>query len=103
MSRPKALSSWNGTTHPDASFNATQKALFPIFPNLTDSGRNQMIFANIPPALSLVMSSDMVIYLIVRAQGPESHIMDTGVLFAPGAMQDPGFEHRLDIEGQANC
>ena len=86
---------FNGTTHPDASFNATQKALLPIFPKLTDIDRGRMIFANVPPTLSLVVSADMVIYLIVRADGPETHEMDTGLLFAPGAMGEPGFEHKL--------
>ena len=86
---------FNGATHPDPSFNATQKALLPIFPKLTDIDRGRMIFANVPPTLSLVVSADMVIYLIVRADGPESHEMDTGLLFAPGAMSEPGFEHKL--------
>ena len=88
---------FNGTTHPDASFNATQKALFPIFPNLTEERRNQILFTNIPPTLSLVLTCDMVIYLIVRADGPETVVMDTGVLVAPGAMADPAFEHRMDM------
>ena len=87
----------NGTTHPDAAFNATQKALLPIFPNLTEEDRNRMVFANIPPTLSLVMTSDMVIYLIVRATGPEVHEMDTGILVAPGAEKDPGFAHKMDM------
>jgi phenylpropionate dioxygenase-like ring-hydroxylating dioxygenase large terminal subunit len=86
---------YNGTTHADASFNVTQKALLPVFPGLGEADRNRMIFANVPPTLSLVMTSDMVIYLIVRATGPEAHEMDTGLLFAPGAMQDPAFEHKM--------
>jgi phenylpropionate dioxygenase-like ring-hydroxylating dioxygenase large terminal subunit len=88
---------FNGTTHPDASFNATQKALLPIFPGLTEVDRNRMVFANAPPTLSLVVTSDMVIYLIVRATGPETHEMDTGILVAPGAMSEPGFSHKLDM------
>ena len=86
---------FNGTLHPDASFNVTQRALLPVFPGLGEVERNRMTFANIPPTLSLVVTSDMVIYLIVRADGPESHEMDTGLLFAPGAMEDPAFEHKL--------
>ncbi|MBS0411328.1 MAG: aromatic ring-hydroxylating dioxygenase subunit alpha, partial [Proteobacteria bacterium] len=87
----------NGTLHPDASFNATQKALLPIFPGLGEVERNRMLFANMPPTLSLVIMSDMVIYLIVRATGPETHEMDTGVLVAPGAMEDEAFEHRMNM------
>ncbi|CAN5167287.1 aromatic ring-hydroxylating dioxygenase subunit alpha [soil metagenome] len=87
----------NGTLHSDASFNITQKALMPVFPKLTDEERNRMTFANIPPTLSLVMTSDAVIYLILRADGPESHHLDLGILFAPGAMAAPGYEHRYEV------
>ncbi len=93
---------FNGTLHPDASFNATQKAVLPIFPGLSDEARHRMTFANVPPTLSLVMMSDMVIYLILRPNGPESLEMDTGFLFAPGAMADPAFEHKLDMNIRAS-
>lgn len=93
---------FNGTLHADASFNATQKAVLPVFPGLTDEGRIRMTFANIPPTLSLVMMSDMVIYLILRPNGPESLEMDTGFLFAPGAMADPAFDHKLDMNIRAS-
>ncbi len=85
----------NGTLHADASFNATQRAILPVFPRLTDEDRRHMLFANVPPTLSLVLTSDMVIYLIVRADGPETHAMDVGELVVTGARRDPGFEHRI--------
>ena len=88
---------FNGTKHPDASFNATQRALLPIFPNLGEEERNRMVFANIPPTLSLVLTVDMAIYLIVRATGPETLEMDTGVLVAPGAMRSPSFHHCMKM------
>lgn len=88
---------FNGTLHPDASFNATQRALLPLFPGLGDVERNRMTFANVPPTLSLVMMSDMVIYLILRPDGPEHMEQDIGILVAPGASKDPGFEHKLDM------
>ena len=62
-----------------------------------------MTFANVPPTLSLVMMSDMVIYLILRPNGPESLEMDTGLLFAPGAMKDPSFGHKLDMNMAATA
>jgi len=88
---------YNGTLHPDASFNPTQRAVLPVFPGLTETDRHRMTFANVPPTLSLVLSSDVVIYLILRATGPETMEQDTGVLVSPGAMEDPAFEHRLDM------
>ncbi|WP_404478273.1 aromatic ring-hydroxylating dioxygenase subunit alpha [Novosphingobium sp. BL-52-GroH] len=93
---------FNGTLHPDASFNATQRAVLPVFPGLTDEGRSRMTFANVPPSLSLVMMSDMVIYLILRPDGPESHELETGFLFAPGAMAEPNFENLLDMNLSAS-
>lgn len=93
---------FNGTLHADASFNATQKAVLPVFPGLSDEERMRMTFANIPPTLSLVMMSDMVIYLILRPTGPETLEMDTGFLFAPGAMADPAFDHKLDMNIRAS-
>jgi phenylpropionate dioxygenase-like ring-hydroxylating dioxygenase large terminal subunit len=88
---------FNGTLHPDASFNPTQRAVLPVFPKLTVEDRGRMTFANVPPTLSLVLSSDLVIYLILRATGPETMEQDTGLLVAPGAMDDPAFPHRLEM------
>jgi hypothetical protein len=87
---------FNGTLHPDVSFNPTQRAILPVFPGLSEAGHNQVTFANVPPTLSLVLSSDTVIYLILRATGAETMEQDTGVLVAPGAKEDPTFEHRLE-------
>jgi len=88
---------YNATLHPDASFNPTQRAVLPVFPKLTEVDRGRMTFANVPPTLSLVMTSDLVIYLILRATGPETMEQDTGILVAPGAQEDPGFSHRLEM------
>ena len=64
---------FNGTLHPDASFNPTQRAVLPIFPRLTEEDRGRMTFANVPPTLSLVLTCDLVIYLILRPCGAEDH------------------------------
>ena len=88
---------FNETLHADASFNPTQRAVLPVFPKLTQEDRGRMTFANVPPTLSLVMTSDLVIFLILRATGPGAMEQDTGLLVAPGAMGDPSFEHRLEM------
>jgi hypothetical protein len=88
---------FNATLHPDASFNPTQRAVLPVFPRLTETDRGRMTFANVPPTLSLVLTSDLVIYLILRAAGPDTMEQDTGILVAPGAQDDPGFSHRLEM------
>jgi hypothetical protein len=48
-----------------------------------------------------VLTSDVVIYLMLRADTAETHEMDVGLLFAPGAMRDPAFEHRLAMLNHA--
>ena len=88
---------FNGTLHPDASFNATQRAVLPVFPKLTKADRARMTFANVPPTLSLVLTSDLVIYLILRATGPETMEQDTGLLVAPGASAEAAFQPRLEM------
>jgi phenylpropionate dioxygenase-like ring-hydroxylating dioxygenase large terminal subunit len=88
---------FNGTTHPDAAFNVTQKTVFPIFPALTEEERNRMLFVNLPPTLSLVINADMILFMILRADSAETHIMDQGVLMAPGAMKDKLYYKRLEM------
>jgi phenylpropionate dioxygenase-like ring-hydroxylating dioxygenase large terminal subunit len=91
----------NGTLHSDASFNPTQKALMPIFPRLTEQERSRVMFANVPPTLSLGFTSDLIMYFILRPDGPQSHEMDFGLLFAPGAMDEPAYPHRFAAIQQA--
>jgi phenylpropionate dioxygenase-like ring-hydroxylating dioxygenase large terminal subunit len=88
---------FNGSLHPDASFNATRKALLPVFPKLTDEDRKRVLFVNVPPTLSLVMTTDLVLFLTMHAEGANQHSMGMGVLVAPGAMDNPLFNDLLQI------
>jgi nitrite reductase/ring-hydroxylating ferredoxin subunit len=87
----------NGSIHPDASFNPTNKALLPIFPGLTQAERNRVLFVNVPPALSLVMNTDMILYLITHAEDADHHSMVMGALVAPGAMDMPMFDQLMEF------
>ncbi len=87
----------NGSTIPDASFNPTQKALLPVFPGLTAEERHRVLFVNVPPTLSLVMNTDMVLYLIMEAEDADHHSLQMGSLVTPQAMRDPMFEHLMKI------
>ncbi len=91
----------NGSTHPDASFNPTQKALLPIFPQLTDAERHRVLFVNLPPTLSLVLNSDMVLYLILQAEDADHHSMVMGSLVLPDAMQNPMFDALMKINQES--
>lgn len=92
---------FNGTLHKDAAFNILQKAILPVFPKLTEEERHRALFANIPPTLSLVVTADMVIYLILHAESANTHSMTIGWLVAPDAMSEPLFQERLNMNMQS--
>jgi phenylpropionate dioxygenase-like ring-hydroxylating dioxygenase large terminal subunit len=91
----------NGSLHPDASFNPTLKALLPVFPKLTDAERNRVVFVNVPPTLSLVMNTDLVLYLIIQAEDADHHSMMMGSLVEPDAMKNPMFDRLMKFNQEA--
>jgi phenylpropionate dioxygenase-like ring-hydroxylating dioxygenase large terminal subunit len=93
---------FNRTLHPDMSFNPTLKALLPVFPKLQAEERHRLLFANIPPSLSLVIRSDMVSYLILHANSHDTVAMSRGWLVAPGAKSEPLFNERLAMNVQTS-
>jgi hypothetical protein len=48
-----------------------------------------------------VVTSDMVIYLILHAEGAGRHSMTMGYLVAPGAMAEPLFAERMEMNMSA--
>ncbi|MCW2388615.1 phenylpropionate dioxygenase-like ring-hydroxylating dioxygenase large terminal subunit [Sphingobium sp. B11D3B] len=90
----------NGSTHPNASFNPTEKALLPVFPKLTEEEQSRLLFVNLPPTLSLVVLNDVVIYLIMDARSPTTHGLTFGSLYHPSAFEDPEFEEKRRINDE---
>lgn len=88
---------YNGTVHADASFNPTLKALLPVFPNLTEEDRHRLLFANIPPSLSLIIRPDLVAFVILHANTHDTISAKRGWLAAPGAKSQPLFRERLKV------
>jgi phenylpropionate dioxygenase-like ring-hydroxylating dioxygenase large terminal subunit len=86
---------YNGSTHQDAGFTPTQRTLFKIFPRLTTEDRNRVIFANVPPTLTMLLTSDMALYTILRPEGATSVAADRGLLFVPGVREEPLFKERV--------
>ncbi len=87
----------NGTLHPDASFNPTLRALLPVFPKLTSEERQRLVFANVPPSLSLVIRSDLIAFIILHANSHDTITAKRGWLAAPGASSQPLFKERLAV------
>lgn len=94
---------FNRTIHPDMSFNPTLKALLPVFPKLQPEERHRLLFANVPPSLSLVIRSDMVSYIILYANSHDTIGMSRGWLVAPGAKSQPLFQERLAMNIQTSA
>ena len=93
---------WNGTTNKDGAVNPLQRCILKLFPDLTDEQRHEVIFANVPPTLTLGFRSDQISYFILHADGAEATVAEQGVLYAPGAMDEPLFEERRQINVQAS-
>lgn len=90
----------NGSTHPNAGFNPTEKALFPIFPKLTEEEQSRLLFVNLPPSLSLVILNDVAIYLIMDARSAGTHGLTFGSLYLPEALEDPEFEAKRQLNDE---
>jgi len=82
----------NGYIHIDGGFNATSKALMPVFPELTEEERWRSTFALIPPSLCLGTAPDQAFFFIVRPKTPSTIDLEIGYLFHPAALEHPMFD-----------
>lgn len=86
----------NGFTHIDGGFNATQKALMPIFPRLTEEERQRITFALVPPTLCLGFAPDEIFYFIVDPLTAGTIAIDIGYCFHPTAIEHPLFDYLFE-------
>ena len=70
---------YNGTTHMDGAVNPLQRCILKLFPDLTDKQRNEVIFANVPPTLTMGFRSDQISYFILHADAAEVTTAESGV------------------------
>lgn len=87
----------NGYTHIDAGFNATLKALMPIYPDLTEEERSRSTFAVMPPSLCFGTAPDQAFFFIVRPKTADTIDLEIGYLFHPTALEDPMFDALLEM------
>ncbi len=87
----------NGYTHIDGGFNATTKALLPIFPDLTEEERWRSTFALLPPTLCFGTAPDQAFFFIVRPTSPDTIDLEIGYLLHPSAPKHPMFEHLMQM------
>ncbi len=86
-----------GYTHIDGGFNATHRAIMPVFPNLTEEERSRSTFALMPPTLCFGTAPDQCFFFLVWPTGPETIDLEIGYLFHPSALEDPLFEQKLQL------
>ena len=86
-----------GYTHLDGGFNATHRAIMPVFPKLSEEERTRSTFALVPPTLCFGTAPDQCFFFLVRPTGPETIDVEIGYIFHPSALADPLFEHKLKL------
>ncbi len=87
----------NGYIHIDGGFNATTKALMPIFPDLTEEERQRSTFALMPPTLNFGTAPDQAFFFIIRPKSADTIDVEIGYLFHPSALDDPMFEYKMQM------
>ena len=87
----------NGYTHIDGGFNATTKALLPVFPKLTEEERWRSTFALMPPTLCFGTAPDQAFFFIVRPKTADTIDLEIGYLFHPSALEHPMFDHLFQM------
>jgi len=85
----------NGYIHIDGGFNATTKALLPVFPGLTEEERTRSTFALIPPSLCVGTAPDQVFYFIVHPRTSDTIDLEIGYQLHPSAPEHPMFDYLL--------
>ena len=85
----------NGYTHIDGGFNATTKALLPVFPDLTEEERWRSTFALLPPTLCFGTAPDQAFFFIVRPKTADTIDLEIGYLLHESAPKHPMFDHLM--------
>ncbi|MDH3753623.1 MAG: aromatic ring-hydroxylating dioxygenase subunit alpha [Acidimicrobiia bacterium] len=86
-----------GYTHIDGGFNATHKALLPIFPELTEEERWRSTFALVPPTLCIGTAPDQAFFFLISPKSVATIDVEIGYLVHPSALDHPMFDHLLGM------
>ena len=86
----------SGYVHIDAGFNPTHKALFPVYPELTEEERWRSTFALVPPNLCIGTAPDQAFFFIVSPVTAGTIDVEIGYLFLSTALEHPLFDELLE-------
>jgi phenylpropionate dioxygenase-like ring-hydroxylating dioxygenase large terminal subunit len=90
----------NGYIHIDGGFNATTKALMPVFPQLTEEERWRSTFALMPPTLCFGTAPDQAFFFIVHPKTADTIDLEIGYLFHPSALEHPMFDYLFKMSDE---
>lgn len=82
----------NRFVHIDGGFNPMQKALLPIFPDITEDERWRVTFALLPPNLMIGMAPDQVFYFRLNPTSVGTIDLEVGYVLDPKALEHELFE-----------
>jgi hypothetical protein len=88
--------------HPDAGFNPTNKALFPIIPGLSDEQRSRIMFASVPPTAFVALLPDQVFLFMILPQSAGTMTLRIVWLFPLSSLDDPDFQATYASQTGAN-
>lgn len=88
--------------HRDAGFNASGKALFPIFPTVTEKERWQVLFGSVPATLFFACMPDQVfLFLVLPISATTTTLLITW-LFPKSTLEWKGFKWAFDSQSAQN-
>ena len=86
----------SGYVHIDGGFNPTHKALFPVYPELTEEERWRSTFALVPPNLCVGTAPDQAFFFIINPVTAGTIDVEIGYLFHPTALEHPLFDELFE-------
>ena len=86
----------SGYVHIDAGFTPTHKALFHVYPELTEEERWRSTFALVPPNLCIGTAPDQAFFFIVSPVTAGTIDVEIGYLFHSTALEHPLFDELLE-------
>lgn len=82
-----------GFDRKDAAFNPVHKALLPPIESLTDEQRSRVMFAMIPPNMSIGLVPDHMFYFLILPNGANEITLRISICVPPESAKVKNFEH----------
>ena len=88
--------------HPDAGFNPTQRAMFPIIETLSLEQRSRVMFASILPTAFFALMPDQVFMFLILPQAADKITLRVNWLFPASSFRAPTFDWAYQSQTGAN-